>query len=67
MELAGKYSRYAEEFSPGREKQKIGLSSTRQAGKLPSLASSLGSDPISYSSSAWRLMEQAGGGRTQYT
>lgn len=67
MEFAGKYSPYVEEFSAGREKQKLGLSSTRQANKLPSLSSSFGAEPLSYTSSAWRVMEQAGGGRTQYT
>jgi hypothetical protein len=67
MKLAGKYSAYAQPFSPGAEKRKIALASKKQAGRIPSLSQSLGASPISHASSAWRLMEEAGGGFTQYS
>lgn len=67
MKLSGKYSAYVQPFSPGAERRKISLSSKRQAGRIPSLSQSLGASPISYASSAWRLMEEAGGGQTQYS
>jgi hypothetical protein len=62
MQLAGKYSAYAKPFLPGVEKAKIQLKSAKQAGKIPSLLSSMGQAPMSYALSPMRLMEAAGGG-----